>query len=181
MVSIKVNKENGNENDYYYDILKVINKRNNIRNNEKVNINDTYKLLVLKMIISLIIFIAFTIYIFCFKTNFVVYLFYLVSVLLVIYLLLWVKKISSYKKSAIAIKGKRVVTIDKNIITSGVSSNSKLEVEIKSIDFIYITKYSIVFIPKEDFTPVIALPIMYKDELFDALKKEKIDIKVVNN
>jgi len=73
---------------------------------------------------------------------------------------------------------KRVVVVDKDELSSQIA-DTKISIKWKDIKNLLIGDYSITFLPKDLNAFLISLPIHYKNEVLDALKKEKVKIDTI--
>ena len=176
MTTIKLNKEIDDYYEYFYEVLKIQQQKKKIAEKGTVeNSSITYKTLIASTILTAFSFFAMTAIVIYDKTNWFFW------ILLVLFLILLILGIRGVAVISIAVKmnkknrGKRSISIDKELIISSVL-NQTITLNWDNIAYFIIGKYSITFISKNLEEASVGLPIEYKEEVLDAIRKENVII-----
>lgn len=180
MTTIKINKESTKNQlrNYYYEVMTVYSKRKNI--NPDTVFQYHYNSMKLLFMIYGIYMIIITYLVFFYQKSVLTIFFYCLFLIFFIYILWGFIRIEWMIKEGNKTKGKRVITIDKEGITATVSGlNQSLSTKWDSIDYLLIGPNTLIFLPKNKEIIPISLSIIYKDEVLEGLKKEKVEIKII--
>lgn len=83
------------------------------------------------------------------------------------------------KKNAIT-KDKKVLVIDKDKVELQSKNEQSISINWDNIEMVLLNRYGILFLTKNDNTISIGIPIWYKEEVIDILKKYKKDNLIIN-
>lgn len=181
MTRIKLNKNISNENEYeyYYEVVIIWSKIKKIIEKEPVNVPSTYKSTInLTIIVSLVFLIQTACLLFC-NIGWYNYIIYVIVGLLLAYFIWFIVQINRLSKKLKINKGKQTISIDKESIISSVPDQNDVVIDCKNFASLVIGKYSIFIAPCDLKSFPIALSIEYKEEILEALEKEKINLNIV--
>ena len=178
-MTIKLNKETKDKLSYQYEMQRII-----VRDHKKILDNPNMTLLSWKYYsrmqkIWLIYMIVITLLVLFGNFSWLMYSIYIVFVVFTIWFIYrnytfkkLVRKVYENRKEGQLTINKKEIILEKE--------GQKFSLNWEIVEFILISHFSIAIIPKKDYTPM-GLPIEYKEEFLNALEKEKINIKVIDN
>ena len=112
------------------------------------------------------------------------WVFILWLIILVLFILIL---INSYKynknlkeKKNARTKDKKVLVIDKDKVELQSKNEQSISINWDNIEMVLLNRYGILFLTKNDNTISIGIPIWYKEEVIDILKKYKKDNLIIN-
>jgi len=175
---IEVTKDIEKKLEYEYEAKRIISK-----DHKKLLKNPNKKILSWKYnrmmeVVSILFLILLTVILFFIKDGFYT-LFYAFYLIMTVYIYLinhaFIKNVEKFYQT----NPKRTIVISKDGVTVELEG-IKLTIMKDILSFILISPYAISFITTED-NPPVSLPVEYKEEVLEAIKKEKLDIKVIDN
>lgn len=175
---IELTKDIEKKLEYEYEAKRILSK-----DYKKLLKNPNIKILSWKYnrimeVVSILFLILLTIMLFFIKDGFYT-LFYVFYLIMTVYIYLinhaFIKNVDKFYQE----KQQRTIVISKDGIVVELEG-IKLTILKDILSFVLISRYAISFITTED-NPPVSLPVEYKEEVLEAIKKEKLDIKVIDN
>ena len=179
MTTIKMKKELDLKqlNSYYYEVSMIWTKRKKNREQEIQRLNYSRYVKIIIVLVLYTIFITIS-NIFWFKLSTLATFLNIVLVLFSLYVVWTLYRIKKASKNNMKNFGKRTLTFDKEEFTSAVEDTNKLSLKWQNTKYVLIGTYSLTFMPKSLDAIPISVPVEYKEEILDALKKENIELEI---
>ena len=180
MTILKLEKDIKDKLSYQYEVQRII-----LRDQKKVLANPSMKINSWSNcknanIVAILVMIFLTISLVIFNFDYFITIYYVILMIVCGYLLFATYRFKKAVKKLYSKKTDRVISITKEELASE-ASGLKISIKWEKVAFILISNYSIVLISNDEGVTSIALAKEYKDEFIDALKKEKVEVKIIDN
>ena len=178
-MELVLNKEQKNKLEYQYEAQRII-----IKDHKKIISNPNIKILSwknYKIIVALAIIFTLLLIALAFLWKSIFFTIFAVAYFVIVVGIMFINiRFVKAVKEKYKTKTDTVLNITKEEINGDLGKGLMYKVKWSDVEFILISHYSIGIITKIGTTPI-TISKDYKDELFEILEKEKIDVKVIDN